>query len=188
MSWKLPELIDIPNLQMLMDHFYAATGIPVGIIGSDGKILVATGWQEICTDFHRIHPLTAERCRQSDDYIKAHLATEHYVQYRCRNGLWDLAVPIVIAGDHVATLFLGQFFYDDETYDEEFFCRQAREFDFDLDRYLAALAQIPVFTREEVQKIMDFYTSFVNFLVSTGLANYQPVESAITLRGGRPST
>lgn len=44
MSWTLPELIDIPNLQMLMDRFHAATGIPVGIIAVDGEFLVATGW------------------------------------------------------------------------------------------------------------------------------------------------
>jgi PAS domain S-box-containing protein len=182
MSWTLPELIDIPNLQMLMDRFHAATGIPVGIIAIDGQILVATGWQEICTAFHRTHPVTAERCRQSDDCIKTRLATENYVQYKCRNGLWDLAVPIIIAGKHVATLFLGQFNYDDEEIDEEFFLGQAREFGFDLDRYMAALSRIPVFTRERVRRIMDFYASFVDFLVSVGLANYRQGETEKTLR------
>src|SRR6266540_2886707 len=139
MPWKLPNFIDIPNLQMLMDRFYAATAIPVGIIASDGEILVATGWQEICTRFHRSHPVTAERCRQSDDYIKTRLTTETYVEYKCRNGLWDLAVPIIIGGEHVATLFLGQFFYDDEEIDEEFYLSQAQALGFDEDGYMAAL-------------------------------------------------
>ena len=173
MSWTLQNLIDIPNLQMLMNRFHAATGIPVGILGCDGSILVATGWQEICTKFHRIHPVTAERCWQSDDYIKKHLATDNYVEYKCRNGLWDLAVPIIITDEHVGTLFLGQLFYDDEEVDEGFFRRQAGEFGFDEDLYLAALRRIPVFTREKVRQIMEFYTSFVNFLVSIGLANHQ---------------
>src|SRR5512141_601470 len=146
MSWTLPQLIDIPHLQMLMDRFHAATDIPVGIIGSDGNILIAAGWQDICTIFHRAHPVTSERCRQSDDYIKASLSPGNYVQYKCRNGLWDLAVPIIIASEHVATLFLGQFFYDDEEINEEFFRRQAQEFGFDLDPYMAALKRIPVFT------------------------------------------
>jgi ligand-binding sensor protein len=69
MAWTLPDLIDIANLQMLMDRFRTATGFPVGIIGCDGEILIAAGWKEICTKFHRCHPVTAERCRQSDDYI-----------------------------------------------------------------------------------------------------------------------
>jgi|GEM_PF-2146028 len=182
MSCALPELIDIPNLQKLMDRFHDATGIPVGVIGREGEILVATGWQEICTGFHRCHPVTAARCRQSDDYIKSRLSVGNYVQYKCRNGLWDLAAPIVIAGEHCATLFLGQFFYDDEEIDEEFFLAQGRELGFDADRYLAALRRIPVFTRERVLQIMGFYTHFVDFLVNTGLAHCRQVEAEKTVR------
>ena len=180
--WKLPDLIDIPNLQILMDRFYAATGIPVGIIASGGEILVATGWQDICTKFHRTHPVTAERCRQSDDYIKTHLSANTYVQYKCCNGLWDLAVPIIIAEEHVATLFLGQFFYDDEEIDSMFFRDQALEFDFDLDTYMAALRGIPVFSREEIRLIMDFYASFVGFIVTMGIARHRQTEIGKTLR------
>ncbi|HEY6837332.1 MAG TPA: PocR ligand-binding domain-containing protein, partial [Geobacteraceae bacterium] len=99
MAYKLAELIDIPALQRLMDLFHAATAIPVGIIDADGSILVATGWKDICTRFHRVQPLTAARCRQSDDYIKSQLYDGSYVQYKCRNGLWDVAVPILIADE-----------------------------------------------------------------------------------------
>lgn len=176
MSWTLPDLIDIPNLRMLMERFHAATGIPAGIIGRDGELLVATGWRELCTSLHRSHPVTAQRCRQCDDRIKASLSAEDYVTYKCRNGLWDMAMPIMIAGEHCATLFLGQFFYEDEEIDEAFFLAQALEFGFDTDRYMAALRRIPVFSRNKVQQIMDFYTQFVDFLVKTGLANRRQME------------
>ena len=182
MSLKLPELVDIPHLQMLMDRFHAATGIPVGIIGSDGEIFVATGWQEICTAFHRSHPVTAERCRQSDDYIKASLDSEHYIQYKCKNGLWDMAKPIIVAGEHLATIYLGQFHYEDEEIDEEFFHAQAREFGFDQERYLAALRRIPVFSRDRVRKIMDFYTHLVECFVETSFARFSQAETERTLR------
>lgn len=182
MSLKLPELIDIPSLQMLMDRFHAATGIPVGIIGSDGEFFVATGWQDICSVFHRSHPVTAERCRQSDDFIKSRLSTEGYIQYKCLNGLWDMAKPIIIAGEHLATLYLGQFRYDDEEIDDEFFRRQALEFGFDLDGYIAAIRRIPVFSRERVRQIMEFYTSLVDHIVSTGVANFRQRETARSLR------
>jgi len=182
MACKLRNLVDIPNLQMLMDRFHAATAIPVGILATDGEILVATGWQDICTHFHRIHPVTAERCRQSDEYINTRLTSTSPVQYKCQNGLWDLAVPIIITGEHVATLFMGQFFYDDEEIDEDFYRRQAIEFGFDASRYLAALRRIPVYTREKVERIMEFYSSFVNFLVSIGLSNQQRSEAEKALR------
>ena len=182
MSWTLQDLIDVPNLQMLLHRFHAATGIPVGVLDSDGKVIVANGWQEICTSFHRIHPVTAERCGQSDQYIKTRLCVEGYAEYKCRNGLWDLAVPIVITGEHVGTLFLGQLFYQDEEIDEKFFRDQAREFGFDEGLYMGALRRIPVLTRLKVRQIMDFFTSFVNFLVGIGLARFQRAEAERTLR------
>lgn len=182
MHLTLSELIDIPSIQMLMDRFHATTGIPVGILGSDGEFFVATGWQEICTAFHRSHPVTAERCRQSDDFIKASLDSEHYIQYKCMNGLWDMAKPIIVAGEHLATIYLGQFRYEDEEVDEELFVAQAREFGFDQDRYLEALRQIPVFSREKVQGIMDFYTPLLDFFVEMGFARFRQSETERTLR------
>lgn len=177
MPRTLPNLVDIPGLQRLMDRFYAATAIPVGILAPDGEILVATGWQDICTRFHRLNPVTAERCRQSDAYIKSRLPTDSYVEYKCQNGLRDVAVPIMVAGNHVGTLFLGQFFYVDDDIDMGFFLRQAQECGFDTELYLAALRRIPVYTREKVQNIMEFYTAFVNFLVNTGVKNPQQTET-----------
>ncbi|MDU0460772.1 MAG: PocR ligand-binding domain-containing protein [Geobacteraceae bacterium] len=182
MARTLAELIDIANLQRLMDHFHTATGIPVGIIGTDGTVFVATGWQEICTAFHRCHPVTAERCRQSDDYINSHPFTEEYIAYKCRNGLWDIAKPIVIADEHCATLYLGQFFYDDEEIDEEYFRCQAQEFGFDSARYMAALRRVPIFTREKVRQIMNYYSSFVDLLVNMGLANERYADTAVRLK------
>lgn len=182
MAYNLAELIDIPNLQRLMELFHTATAIPVGIIDTDGTILVATGWKDICARFHRLHPVTAARCRESDDYIKSHLKSGNYVQYKCRNGLWDVAVPIVIGGEHVATLFLGQFFYDDETVDREFFRRLGMECGFELDRYLAALAEVPVMSRKSVADIMAYYANFVGFLTELGLSRLKQAAAEQSLR------
>jgi two-component system cell cycle sensor histidine kinase/response regulator CckA len=179
------ELLNVENLQELMERFYRATGIPVGIIDVEGNIHVATGWQDICTNFHRAHPETLARCRQSDAYIRDNLHVGGYIEYKCRNGLWDLAVPLVIADKHLATLFLGQFFYEDEVPDHEFFSKQAREFGFDEDRYMAALNSVPVFTREKVISIMDYYTFFVRFLIETGLNNLKRIETENALRNSQ---
>ncbi len=182
MTYNLQDMIDIPGLQRLMENFYAATGIPGAILDARGNILVATGWQDICTCFHRVHPVTLQRCLESDAHIKSHLEREGYVQYRCNNGMWDLAVPIVIADEHVATLFLGQFFYEDESPDLAFFRAQAEECGFDAEAYLAALARVPVFSRAKVRAIMDYYRSFVDFLVAKGLAHIREKEIGRSLR------
>lgn len=168
-GYGFADLVDIEHLRELMDLFFAVSSISSAILDPDGKILVATGWQDICTQFHRVHPVGARRCRESDEYIQEHLHEKKYAQYKCKNGLWEVAVPIVIAERHVATLFLGQFFYENERPDEDFFRKQAEEFGFDVNEYLTALNRVPVFSRETVQHLIDYNLSFVKLISKQGL-------------------
>ncbi|HKZ15864.1 MAG TPA: PocR ligand-binding domain-containing protein, partial [Geobacteraceae bacterium] len=169
------QLVDIEQVQRMLEAHYKITGVLSAILDTDEKILVAAGWQDICTRFHRFHPDACERCKESDAYIKTHLPEfkREYLDYKCRNGLWDVAVPIVIAGEHVATFFTGQFFYDDDKPDVEYFRAQAREFGFDEQSYLDALSRVPIFTREQIRSIMAFYRNLVQILVETGLKNLE---------------
>jgi two-component system CheB/CheR fusion protein len=154
---RLPDLLDTSVLQRLAAANYAATGMPIGVIDArDGSVLVGCGWQEICLRFHRIHPVSLARCRESDEYIASHLADGVPCEYTCRNGLRDIGVPIVVDGRHLATLFLGQFFYEGETPDREHFVRQAHELGFDPKEYLAALDRVPVFPRSTVENIVSY--------------------------------
>jgi len=61
-SLKLADIIDTKAIQDLMDEYHELTGIGVGIVDSEGKILVSTGWQDICMKFHRVHPETLKHC------------------------------------------------------------------------------------------------------------------------------
>lgn len=166
-------LVDIGQLQRLLEAQHQVTGVPVAILDVDENVLVAVGWQEICTRFHRQHAEAVELCRQSDAYIKAHLCDfpEEYVDYRCRNGLRDLAMPIFIDGRHLATFFTGQFFYDDDPPDMEFFRSQAARFGFDAAEYLAALKRVPVFSREYIRNVMSYCRGLVEMMAEIGLKN-----------------
>jgi signal transduction histidine kinase/CheY-like chemotaxis protein len=162
---RLPELLDMAEVRRLTEANHTATGMPIGIIDAvDGSVLVEFGWQDICVLFHRRNPVTLERCRESDAYIKEHLSESAPCEYRCRNGLRDIGVPIVVAGQHLATLFLGQFFYEGETPDRVFFAAQARSVGFDLDAYLSALDRVPVFTLAQVHNILQYNQALARFL------------------------
>ena len=177
MSYRFDELIDLVAVQKLMESLWQTTGIPVGILDLEGAVLVATGWQRICTEFHRQHPELAARCRQSDQTIHARLqqpaalAEWDFVEYTCPNGLVDAALPILIEGRHLATLFIGQYFYAPP--DPECFRAQARQFGLDEADYLEALAVVPVFSREKVAGMLDFHRSLVNLLTLMGVQNLQ---------------
>lgn len=105
------ELVDIPRLQELTDELYKATGIPSAIISIDGEVITGSGWQQICTDFHREHPHIEKECMESDIRIRQHLDEgEPFVIYRCPRGLVDASSPVIIDNEHVANVFAGQLF------------------------------------------------------------------------------
>lgn len=169
-DYRLGAILDLSHLQAMADHLYAAGGIPVGILSPEGEILVGAGWQDICVKFHRAHPEAAKRCQESDGYIASRLGSGEYVAYKCRNSLWDIALPLRIEGRHLATLFVGQFFYEGETPDRELFRRQAEEFGFDWPAYSRALDAVPRFSEERVRHMMEYYRNLVAELANAGLA------------------
>ena len=63
---NLANIIDTQAIQSIMDDFFNLTNIGIAILDLQGKILVATGWQDICTQFHRIHPESCKNCLKSD--------------------------------------------------------------------------------------------------------------------------
>lgn len=103
---RFSELINISSLKKMAENIYAVAEIPIGIIDADDTINIAVGWQDICTKFHRIHPDACKRCLISDHYISEHIRDGGYISYKCLNNMWDIALPIVILGEHMATIFL----------------------------------------------------------------------------------
>ncbi len=181
---KFVGLVDIGALRGLCESFTELTGAVTAILDLEGTILVATGWQRICTQFHRVNPQTASRCHQSDTVLAGRLrGGETYNVYRCRNGLVDVAVPIYVCGEHVANLFTGQFFF--EPPDLADFRRQAEEFGFDERAYLAALAETPIFTEQRVRSMMDFLIRLAQIIGETGLARLRLQEADQELRQHR---
>jgi signal transduction histidine kinase len=166
---KLTELVDISELRELCESITWFTGAATGVLDLEGNVLSASGWQRICTDFHRTNPATANRCRESDTCLAGLLDEgESYNVYRCKNGMFDVAVPIAIGDKRVARLFTGQFFF--EPPDRRYFIRQAEEFGFDKDSYLAALDDVPVLSADRVRSMMVFFTRLARLIGEMGLA------------------
>ena len=173
---RFADLFDITSLQNLLDAFYEATGIPSGIVDVDSTVLTATGWQDICANFHRSHPAAAKICRKSDRKIARYAAEETPIGYKCGNGLYDYANPIIVGGKLLATLFIGQFFTEEP--DEMFFLEQARKYGFDVEAYLAALRKVPIIPPERVKKIVNFYTQLAHTLSTMGNQALQLIKNA----------
>jgi len=161
---ELADIVDIKALQLMMNDFFKLTKIGIAIIDMKGGILVATGWQDICTQFRRIHPGTCKNCIESDRQLSEGLKPGAFKIYKCKNSMWDIATPIIVGEKHVGNLFLGQFLFDDEAPDHELFRAQARQYGFNEDDYIAALERVPRWSRETVDTVMAFYSRFAQMI------------------------
>jgi PAS domain S-box-containing protein len=175
------QLVDLAVVRPLMQTFSRTSGLPMAIVDRDGKVLVTSGWQRVCTYFHRRFPLSVQRCIENDTdfsgfYRNGHPpATGDHFESRCRNGLVHIGFPIVIGGEHLANLFLSQFFYDPP--DLEYFQQQARELGIEESPYLEAVQQVPILNRTRVGEILGFYSGFAKLLEKLGTEHLRRLES-----------
>jgi len=168
---ELINILDIPAIQSLMEDFTRLTGMVTAILDLKGNVIEATGWQDICTKFHRVNERTAQFCRESDLFLSQNLKAGDYVAHKCRNNLWDVVTPLYIGNKHFGNIFIGQFFYDDEIIDEAVFIAQAEEYGFDRDDYLAALHRVPRFSRDRIKNLMDYLVKLTGFISRLSYSN-----------------
>ena len=174
--YHISELIDIELLQQLFDSFYELTGIMHAFLDVETNILTRTGWSDMCLNFHRVCPETEHRCKKSDSYMGDHLHEGPYIRYRCMNGLIDYATPIIVEGQHLGTIYMGQLL--NEPPDKEYFQKQAQEFGFDEEAYIEALHQINIVPEHRIKPIMEFYSKLGQILASMGLQRLRRIEAA----------
>lgn len=167
--FEFNELININAVEKIMESIYEAFGIPMGVDGPDGTNKIMIGWQDICTKFHRKYEISCENCKNSIMYLKKHMAENEHLEYKCLNNMREIIIPIYISDIHAATIFIGQFFYDDEIIEIEYFRRQAQKFGFDEKEYLEALSKVPVFPRKQVKHMIECLKGLMITLAESGL-------------------
>jgi two-component system, cell cycle sensor histidine kinase and response regulator CckA len=170
-KYTLEDLVDMEELRAVLEKFTQATGFTTGFLSHpDMNVLVATGWRDICTKFHRKCSASAANCLKSNRHLLNQLKGPGDIAIeRCDNGLWDCAVPIIVEGKRIATLATGQFLLEEPDMDR--FRQQAKLFDFDMDEYLDALKDIPVVSEEKIRSVTAFLGEMANVISRLGYSN-----------------
>ena len=174
---ELADIIDVQAVQSLMGDFYKFAHITMALLDLKGNILIGVGWQDICTRFHRVHPEACKHCVESDTKLSAGVPPGEFKLYRCKNNMWDIVTPIIVAGQHVGNIFSGQFFFEDEPVDYELFRVQARKYGFNEEEYIAALEKVPRLSRETVETSMSFFMKLANMLSQLSYSNIKLAQS-----------
>ena len=175
MKVNILDLIDFKKVDTLLEGFNKSTGFVTAILDLHGNVLSKSGWRHICTDFHRINPETSKKCTISDTVLAGKMDEgENYHCYKCLNGLVDVAVPVVINGEHIANLFSGQFFFEEP--DRMFFKNQAEKYGFAEEKYLEAIDKVPIVSVESVKTAMDFLLNMTQLISETTFQKLEQME------------
>jgi PAS domain S-box-containing protein len=167
----LADLLDVKAIQSLMDNYYKTFQLPIAMIDTKGEILAGVGWQDICTQFHRVNHETKKHCIESDTQLTVGVPKGEFKLYKCKNNMWDIATPIIVGGKHLGNIFSGQFFFEDEELDYELFKKQAKEYDFDEEKYISALKAVPKVSRQTVNEGMVFFTELSDMISQMSYSN-----------------
>ncbi len=182
-KYTIRDLIDLERLRRVFEKFSRATGFTIGFVEHPSQeILIASGWYDVCTKFHRVHPDSAAKCVASNVRLTGQLKeVGQVVIEECAHGLVDCATPIIINGRHLASLATGQVLRGEA--DVGRFRRQAKEYDYDVEAYLEALRQVPVVSGEKLAQVMSYLGELAVFIADLGLLNLESRERSSALEG-----
>jgi len=101
-KYTLSELLDRDHLNKIFEHFSVATGFTTGLLEHPSqKLIIGTGWRDICTKFHRTCEESAQYCIESNRELTEKLTNVKELNLRhCGHGLVDGATPVLIRGVH----------------------------------------------------------------------------------------
>lgn len=164
------ELVNTNEIKKLMTSFYELTGLTWALVDLDGNIMtchdgspISAGWQDFCLNIHQKNPKILQNYVKSAIEVYDKFSRENHGE----NGLTNMAVPIYIDDEHMASFFIGHFFLKKP--DTESFREHARTHGFDEENYLNVISKLPVFSEDYIHKILDFLTSISSVIGELGL-------------------
>lgn len=167
------DIFNIEDIQRIQDAFASATNVASLILQPDGApITRPSNFCRMC-DIIRNTDKGAANCRCSDTVIGKHNPDGPIVQPCLSGGLWDAGASITVGDRHIASWLVGQ--VRNEAQNEAQILEYAKEIGADPEEFREALAEVPVMSREQFEKVTE-----VLFLVANELSlrAYQNVQQA----------
>ena len=166
-SRNLLDIVDGEKLKLLVDSFCRSIDITAAITDVDGKNLIGANWQQTCKNFHWVHPETSPVCLETRSSLMSQIhAGKKFAIHQCRNGLTEAASPIIVHGQHVGYVVIGQFHLKSPNI--EFFRHKAIKLGFDQAVYLESINKAPILSRERVQIILKHLNTLAEMLGDMG--------------------
>lgn len=147
---NLIDLIDIKFLQEFQDVFANTMNVASIMVNNQGPITTPSNFTDFCIKYTRGSAEGYKRCNECDIRCGKNAAeTGKPVIYTCHSGLTDFAVPIVVDGQHIASILGGQILTAKP--DEKHFRALAQELGINEEEYIEALNKINIVPIETIK-------------------------------------
>lgn len=161
-------LLDLTKLQNLLDGFTRVTGITAAIIDNQGSLLASSARPSLCTTYSDIDSAVS-RCRLNRDYLLQSVPDQNcYQGGQCPHGLVDAAQPIMLDGNQLGVLVIGQVLVKQP--DIGWYRDEAKYWGYDPDEYLKAVAAVPVVTEEQFENAYSLMLGLTSMLAEQAMA------------------
>lgn len=174
---KLSDIIDINLLQEFQDILGKVLNI--ASITVDEKLVVTkpSSFTDLCFKYANVDSQSVTKCAECDIRWGGVAAeTGKPIVYKCRGGLTNFAVPIIVDGKHIGSILGGQVFT--EAPNEEEFRRIARKLGIDEDEYISAVRKIKIIPKEHIENIAQLFFIVANAISMLGHKNIELLKKA----------
>lgn len=165
---KIEDLIDLNFLQKFQDDFGESMEIASITVDMDGKpITKPTRYTNFCINLTQSSDEGRRRCAESHlkGGMEATRTGKPYI-YTCHAGLIDFAAPIIVAGQHIATILGGQITFSKP--DENKISKLANELGVNEEAYEKAAAEIHQESESRVRAAASILFTVANALCQIG--------------------
>lgn len=173
-TYKFEDIFDLEALQKLMDALSQSFEVGLGVRTPSGeRIIKDSCYCHFCSDIIWQSEEGNRQCALSDqELISAAYEKDSTCIFRCQSGgLMDAGIRIVIEGEHIASILVGQVRLAEDQLTEQEYREIARKFGVDEDIYLQRLEEVPLKTRDKFDKILEALTIIADQLSVLGYNN-----------------
>lgn len=172
---NLLDIIDIKFLQEFQDFFAKTMGVASITVDKNGPITKPSNFTDFCIKYTRESKEGFKRCNACDiKWGEMAAKSGKPVIYTCHSGLTDFAVPIIVGGEHVASILGGQILTHKP--DENQFRALARELGINEDEYIIALNKIKILPIKQVKAAANFLHLVANAISKIGHKNLELIK------------
>lgn len=166
------EIINVDTFQKIQDDIAKATESSIITVDYKGiPVTKHSRCSEYCTlirekkEFSKL----CEKC-DSRGGLEAAREGKFYI-YKCHRGLIDAAVPIIIDGQYLGAVMVGQVLLkDDEEHDIERVLVKDLKYDADeKERIIKAYENIPILSYEKIKSISEMMSHISNYIVEEAM-------------------